>query len=80
LPILRNAELIGRLDAKLHRKEQRLEIKALHMENPDAYSQRLVQDLAAMLKEFAEWLGAQQINIQLSNSTPLKNSLNAALA
>ena len=80
LPILRNAELIGRLDAKLHRKEQRLDIKALHMENPEAYSQRLVQDLAAMLKECAIWLGAQEVHILTCNSTPLKNSLNAALA
>ena len=80
MPILRNAELIGRLDAKLHRKEQRLDIKALHMENPEAYSQRLVQDLAAMLKECAAWLGAQEVHILTCNSTPLKNSLNAALA
>ena len=32
LPILRRGQLIGRLDPKAHRKEGRLEIKALHLE------------------------------------------------
>lgn len=57
LPILWNGNLVGRLDPKLHRDQERLEIKAVYLEEgfKDSISfQRLlrtcVEDLASFLK------------------------------
>lgn len=55
LPILHNGALVGRLDAKAHRKEGIFEVKLVFMENGVPLSEILGQDLAMAIKRCAQW-------------------------
>lgn len=55
LPILRRGELIGRLDAKAHRREGRFEVKALYLEPEVRTGDALLADIGAALREAAAW-------------------------
>jgi hypothetical protein len=55
LPILHNGALIGRLDAKSHRKEGMFEVRGLYLENGIGFSAGIAYDLAGALKRCAEW-------------------------
>lgn len=55
LPILRRGALVGRLDAKAHRKEGIFEIKSLHLETGVRASSEFISDVAAALSECAAW-------------------------
>ncbi|HTD05289.1 winged helix-turn-helix domain-containing protein [Undibacterium sp.] len=68
LPILRRGALVGRLDAKAHRKDGVFEVRSLHLEPGVRISQALAADLAAALKNFAQWHGT--LNIRLQKSSP----------
>ncbi|HEV2130462.1 MAG TPA: crosslink repair DNA glycosylase YcaQ family protein, partial [Longimicrobiaceae bacterium] len=68
LPILRRGELVGRLDAKAHRREGRFEIRALFLEPGVRVSDALVRDLARSLRECATWHGTPEIT--LGSTTP----------
>ncbi|HEY5798780.1 MAG TPA: crosslink repair DNA glycosylase YcaQ family protein [Burkholderiaceae bacterium] len=61
LPILRRGALIGRMDAKAHRKAGVFEIKALHLEPGVRESAALVADVAAATAAFARWHGTEGI-------------------
>lgn len=61
LPILHRGGLKGRLDAKMRRKEQILQIKGLWLEAGVTVSATLVRDLTRTLNDFARWQGANQI-------------------
>ncbi|MES2069780.1 MAG: crosslink repair DNA glycosylase YcaQ family protein [Pseudomonadota bacterium] len=78
LPILRRGVLVGRLDAKAHRKDGVFEIKSLHLEPDVRVSQALAADVAAAVKSFAQWHGAMDICLQKS-SPPEFGDLLAAL-
>jgi len=71
LPILRRGQLIGRLDPKAHRKEGRLEIKALHLEPGVPVSGELVADIAGTLREFAEWHATPTVEVRMSDPPKL---------
>jgi uncharacterized protein YcaQ len=71
LPILRHGQLIGRLDPKAHRKEGRLEIKALHLEPGIPVTNELVADIAGTLREFADWHATPTIDVRLSDPPKL---------
>jgi uncharacterized protein len=66
LPILHEGQLIGRLDAKAHRKEGIFEVKTIHLE-PSA---RLAEDVAAAVGEAiqrcADWHKTPQVTIRRS--------------
>src|ERR1051325_1443828 len=55
LPVLRRGALVGRLDAKAHRKEKRFEVKALYLESGIAASDEIAADIACALRECAAW-------------------------
>ncbi|MDO8652674.1 MAG: crosslink repair DNA glycosylase YcaQ family protein [Undibacterium sp.] len=55
LPILRRGALIGRMDAKAHRKDGVFEIKALYLEPEVRVSQALADDIGKSIKSFAQW-------------------------
>lgn len=57
LPILHNGDLIGRLDAKAHRREGVFEVRGLYLENGVESVDKLAQDLAVAIKRCAEWHG-----------------------
>ncbi len=71
LPILRRGQLIGRLDPKAHRKEGRLEIKALHLEPGIPVTSELVADIAGTLREFADWHATPAVEMRLSDPPKL---------
>ncbi|WP_374335340.1 winged helix-turn-helix domain-containing protein [Leeia sp.] len=80
LPILRNGALIGRMDAKAHRQQGRMEVKALHLEAGVRASQGLARDLVRTMLEFARWHATPEV--QLSGALPdrLAPLLHAELA
>lgn len=68
LPILHKGTLVGRMDAKAWRKENRLQVIKLHLEpwvKPDS---DLVNGLAKSLQNYASWQGLNTIEIDWVNS------------
>ncbi|MGY3941643.1 winged helix-turn-helix domain-containing protein [Aeromonas tecta] len=55
LPLLRRGKLVGRLDAKAHRKEGVFEIKSLYLEDGVKVSQSLALDLFKAIQKLADW-------------------------
>lgn len=64
LPLLRNGQLIGRVDAKAHRAQGVLAIKALHFEAGVRASSALARDLARAFRQFANWHGCTQLQLE----------------
>lgn len=64
LPILRRGALVGRIDAKAHRKEGVFEIKALHLETEVRISQALAIDVATAIKNCALWHRCPEVRLQ----------------
>jgi uncharacterized protein YcaQ len=79
LGILRRGELIGRLDPKAHRKEQRFEVKALHLEPGVAISDALVADIAGALRACAAWHNTPEISVSMSDPPELAALLQRAV-
>jgi len=70
LPILYRDRLIGRMDVKAHRRDGRLDVKALHLqdvrfggEDDDACGARIVDRLADAIGEFAAFNGCDHVNL-----------------
>lgn len=63
LPILRRGALVGRLDAKAHRRSGVLELKSLVLEPGTRTSDRFVRDIAAALMRFARWHSCPEITV-----------------
>ena len=61
LPILSRGKIVGRLDAKAHRKEGVFEIKALHLEAGTKITQQLGSDIRSALRNCAKWHGTKEI-------------------
>ena len=80
LPILRRGKLIGRVDAKAHRKQAEMEIKALHVEETVEVNDALCKDLAKALHAFALWHETPNIRIERCDHKGLRKSLIALLA
>jgi uncharacterized protein YcaQ len=55
LPILHKGALVGRLDAKAHRRDGLFEVKSLHLEPSARVNDELVLALASAIKECAVW-------------------------
>lgn len=55
LPLLRRGKLVGRLDAKAHRKEGVFEVKSLYLEEGVRVTAGLAQDVAKALQKLADW-------------------------
>ncbi|SFL91314.1 winged helix-turn-helix domain-containing protein [Rugamonas rubra] len=80
LPILRRGALVGRVDAKAHRRDGVFELKALHMEPGLRLSARLVDDVAAALRRCAAWHGCAQVRLEQCAPQEFAAPLAAALA
>lgn len=61
LPLLRRGKLVGRLDAKAHRKEGVFEIKSLYLEDGVRVSQSLALDLGKAIQKLADWHQTPQL-------------------
>ncbi len=75
LPILHQGRLVGRLDPKAHRKEKRLEIKALHLEEGFEIKDDFIQALRQTLQDFIRWQGLEKLAITACDSPTLKAAL-----
>ncbi|MCC6615104.1 MAG: YcaQ family DNA glycosylase [Anaerolineae bacterium] len=79
LPILHRDEMVGRFDAKAHRKDGVFEIKALHLEPGVAPDDDLRDDLARELKRFAAWHGTPKIKLTFANDKQFGKALVKAM-
>jgi uncharacterized protein YcaQ len=67
LPILRRGALVGRLDAKAHRKDGIFEIKSVYIEAGARVSVELLEDIAAALRECAAWHRTPEVVLRASD-------------
>jgi uncharacterized protein YcaQ len=79
LPILWRERLVGRLDAKAHRKEGIFEVKGLHLEAGVEPDEALASDLASTLRECATWHKTPSVKVNRSDPTVLAAELNRLL-
>ena len=68
LPILRRGALVGRLDAKAHRRGGIFEVRALYLEPATRVSSALLTDVARAISDCAEWHGTPEV--QIKKTTP----------
>ena len=79
LPILHRGALVGRLDAKAHRKQGLFEVRALHLEPDVPVTGDLVSALAGALGGCAGWHGTPEILVRRSDPPELIEPLQAAV-
>ena len=79
LPILHRDALVGRLDAKAHRKRGLFEVKALHLEPGASVDDDLVAGLAGALHGCAVWHGMPEIVVRRSDPPGLAGTLRTAV-
>jgi uncharacterized protein len=75
LPILHRGALVGRLDAKAHRKQGLFEVKAIHLEPGVSVSGDLVAAIAGTLRGCAEWHGTPEVMVRRSDPPELAAAL-----
>jgi uncharacterized protein YcaQ len=80
LPILRRGALVGRVDAKAHRKDGVFEIKSLHIEPGVRVKREMIADIATALYECAAWHRTPQILVRQSDPPEVAARLQKAVA
>lgn len=63
LPLLHRGQLVGRMDAKMHRKTAVLEIISLHLEKGVTYGISLQNGLKQAIGDFARWQQATRVTL-----------------
>ncbi|MEX5385615.1 crosslink repair DNA glycosylase YcaQ family protein, partial [Cronobacter muytjensii] len=63
LPILRRGALVGRVDAKAHRKAGEFALRSIVLEPGVRPSERLVRDVAAAVGRCARWHGCPRVRV-----------------
>ena len=79
LPILHDGDLVGRLDAKAHRKDGLFEVKAIHIEPGVPISEGLVTGITGALRDCAGWHGTPEVLVRRSDPQELAGSLRARI-
>lgn len=67
LPILHAGQLIGRLDAKAHRKGGRFEVRALYLEPAAPLNEETAAAVAAAIQRCADWHATPRVEILRSD-------------
>jgi uncharacterized protein YcaQ len=80
LPILRRGALVGRVDAKAHRREGVFELKSLALEPGLRVSDRFVRDIAGVLRRCAGWHACPLVRVGETVPASFAPLLRAALA
>jgi hypothetical protein len=80
LPLLRRGALIGRADAKAHRRDGVFELKALYLEPGVRVTQGLIDDVAGAIRECAAWHRTPRVVIRRTEPADLAAKLSTALA
>lgn len=79
LPILRRGALIGRLDAKAHRRDGTFEVKSLYLEEGVRPGDALLADVARALREVAHWHVTPDVVIRRTEPRSLRLPLQRLL-
>jgi len=79
LPILHCGQLVGRLDAKAHRAEQRFEVKTLYLEPAVPPTVELATGLADALKACATWHRTPQVKVSFVDPSDFGDLLRSYL-
>ena len=75
LPILFGDALVGRVDAKVHRKQRVFEVKSLHLEPTTEVTPKLVQALRDVLNRCARWHSAEDVIVNRTDPGSLRDQL-----
>lgn len=79
LPILRRGRIVGRLDAKAHRREGVMEIRSCWLEAGVRPSAALSADIARALARFAAWHATPAIRLRRTRPAGFARALREAL-
>jgi uncharacterized protein YcaQ len=79
LPLLDGVDMAGRVDAKMHRKEKVMELKALYLESDFWKSSDGIERLVAGFKEFSKFHNAERIELGRVNPRIAKAIVKNAL-
>lgn len=79
LPILRRGALVGRVDAKAHRRDGVFELKSVALESGVRVSERFSRDIAAALVRCARWHGCAEVTLTQAIPDSFGARLRAAL-
>ncbi len=79
LPLLRRGALVGRVDAKAHRRQGVFELKAVFFEPGLRVSDALLRDVAGALLRCARWHGCPQVVVNRTEPEALAGRLAALL-
>lgn len=79
LPILHKGELVGRLDAKAHRKEKIFEVISLYLEDSVSPNQDLAVALADAIQKCAIWHQTPEVKLTRCASPEFESTLRAAI-
>jgi len=80
LPVLRRGRIVGRLDAKAHRRDGVMEVKTLRLEDGVRPGALLLADLAGALRRFAAWHATPAVRIRRTEPATIARDLRRALA
>ena len=80
LPVLRRGALVGRVDAKAHRRAGVFELKSVALEPGVRVSERFSRDIAAALVRCARWHGCTDVVLTEAIPHSFAAQLKAALA
>jgi uncharacterized protein YcaQ len=80
LPVLRRGMLVGRIDAKAHRKTGVFEVKAAFFEPGVRPREALLRDVAQAVQRCARWHACPNIELGRTEPAGLEGSLATALA
>lgn len=80
LPVLHRGRLVGRLDAKAHRKDGVFQVLGIWMEEGIVATPALVTDVAAAIAECAAWHGTPRVVVEHGQPRGLAGLLKKALA
>ena len=75
LPILHRGQLVGRLDAKAHRKENMMEIKHIFLEPGVSIDESLVSGLKEAFSNFTDWHKLSEWTIKQATPTELLEAI-----
>ncbi len=79
LPILHKDRLVGRLDPKLERQSRTLRLKALYLEPGVEPGEELVAGVAAAMRDFSAFHGADDLVVESSEPAEFRERLVASL-
>jgi len=80
LPVLHRGALVGRLDAKAHRKEKVFEVRAFYLEEGVPLTEELAAEVAGAIRRCADWHGTPEVRLSACRPEAFSAPLRAALA